>query len=190
MNALEAAGTALGLANLWLTRQHNILCWPVGIACVICYGFVFYDARLYSDLLLQGVYIVLQLYGWWLWTRGARRPRNALISDRPVTRLPARAWLAWIATAAGGAALLGTLMAAHTRADLPYWDATPTVLSLIAQFLQARKVLDSWLLFIAANLLFIGVYLVKGLYLTAGLFAVSTVLAVSGWFAWRAALRR
>lgn len=190
MNPLEAAGTALGLANLWLTRQQNILCWPVGIACVVCYALVFYEARLYSDLLLQFVYVALQVWGWRLWARGARRPRNALISERPITRLPARAWLIWLALSAGGAAALGTLMATHTRADLPYWDAAPTTLSLIAQYLQAKKVLDSWVLFIAANLIFIGVYLVKGLHLTAGLFAVSTVLAVSGWFAWRAALAR
>lgn len=190
MNPLEAAGTALGLANLWLTRQQNILCWPVGIACVICYGFVFAEARLYSDLLLQGVYIVLQAYGWWLWARGARRARHTLISERPITRLSAGAWMIWLTVAAGGAAVLGTLMAAYTRADLPYWDAAPTTLSLIAQYLQAKKVLDSWALFIAANVIFIGVYLVKDLHLTAGLFAVSTVLAVSGWFAWRAALAR
>ena len=53
MKPLEAAGTLLGRANLWLTRQQNILCWPVGIACVICYAFGFYEARLYYDLLLQ-----------------------------------------------------------------------------------------------------------------------------------------
>ena len=189
MNPLEAAGAALGLANLWLTRQQNILCWPVGIACVLCYAFVFYGARLYSDLLLQCVYIVLQCWGWWLWARGARR-RHTLASDTPITRLSARGWLLWLTAAAAGAAALGTLMAAHARADLPYWDAAPTVLSLAAQYLQARKVLDSWLLFAAANLIFIGVYLVKGLHLTVALFAVSTVLALSGWLTWRAVLAR
>lgn len=190
MNPLEAAGTLLGLINLWLTRRQHLLCWPVGIACVACFALVFYEARLYSDLLLQLVYIALQCYGWWLWARGARHPRHAHISHKAITRLSARALLAWLLFAAAAAASLGTVMATYTRAALPYWDATPTALSLVAQYLQAHKVLDSWWIFIAANLLFIGIYLVKGLYLTAGLFAVSSVLALAGWFAWRAALAR
>ena len=83
MNPLEAAGAALGLLNLWLTRQQNILCWPVGIACVLFYAFVFYEARLYSDTLLQLVYVALQAYGWGLWARGRH---HALISDSPIAR--------------------------------------------------------------------------------------------------------
>jgi nicotinamide mononucleotide transporter len=183
MNPLEAAGTLLGLANLWLTRQQNILCWPVGIACVICYAFVFYEARLYSDLLLQLVYIALQTYGWWHW---ARAPHRQLTSTSSITRLDARAWLLWLGVAAASAVTLGTLMARYTGADLPWFDASATALSLVAQFLQARKVLDSWLIFILGNLIFIGVYVFKGLYLTTGLFVVSTLLAVLGWRAWRA----
>ncbi len=182
MNPLEAAGTALGLLNLWLTRQQNILCWPVGIACVLCYAFVFYEARLYSDTLLQLVYIALQGYGWSLWARGKRR---ALFSDSPITRLGARGWMGWLAAAGIGAAGLGGLMSATTNADRPFFDATATALSLVAQYLQARKVLDSWWLFVAGNALFIVLYVQKGLHLTVVLYGVSSVLAVMGWLAWR-----
>ena len=183
MNPLEAAGALLGLANLWLTRRQNILCWPVGIACVICYAFVFYEARLYSDLLLQFVYIALQAYGWWRW---ARAPHRQLTSTSTITRLDARGWLFWFGVAAASAVTLGTLMARYTGADLPWGDASATALSLVAQYLQARKVLDSWLIFISANLIFIAIYLSKALYLTSGLFVVSTALALAGWLAWRA----
>ena len=182
MNPLEAAGAALGLLNLWLTRQQNILCWPVGIACVLCYAFVFFEARLYSDTLLQLVYVAVQAYGWRLWARGSH---HALISDSPITRLDRRAWFAWLATAALGALSLGGLMGATTDADRPFFDATATSLSMVAQYLQARKILDAWWLFIAGNALFIVLYVQKGLHLTVVLYGVSTVLAVMGWLAWR-----
>lgn len=184
MSLLEAAGAVLGLANLWLTRRQNILCWPVGIACVLCYVLVFHEARLYSDLLLQLIYVVLQAYGWWLWVRGGR---NRLVSTAPVRQLRAREWSAWLGLATLIAVMLGSTMSAFTRADQPFWDAGATALSLVAQWLQAHKVLESWLIFIAANLLFIGLYLTKGLYLTAGLFMASSVLAAMGWQTWRAA---
>ena len=183
MNPLEAAGTVLGFVNLWLTRAQNMLCWPVGILCVVCYAFVFHDARLYSDVLLQVVYVALQAYGWWHW---ARTPRTQLRSTAAISRLDARGWGLWLSVAGASALTLGALMSRYTAADLPWGDATATALSLVAQVLQARKVLDSWLIFIAANLIFIAIYLTKALYLTSTLFIVSTALAVAGWRAWRA----
>ena len=182
MNPLEAAGTALGLVNLWLTRQLNMLCWPVGIACVLCYGVVFFEARLYSDTLLQLVYVALQAYGWSMWARGKRR---ALYSDSPITRLGPRVLLGWLTAAALGAAGLGGVMNAITDADRPFFDAAATALSLVAQYLQAREVLDSWCLFIAGNVVFIVRYAQKGLSLTIVLYVLSSVLAAMGWLAWR-----
>lgn len=184
---LELLGTALGLLNLWLTLRQNIWCWPVGIACVLCYISIFYDARLYSDLSLQVAYVALQSYGWchW-WQQGRAGTGLATVSTAPITRLTAQQRMQWCCATLAAALGLGTLMATYTQADLPYVDALPTAMSLTAQWLQARKVLDSWLIFIAANLIFIGIYAVKGLYVTIILYAVSSVFAVFGWRAWRA----
>jgi nicotinamide mononucleotide transporter len=182
VNPLEAAGSALGLLNLWLLRRQSMLCWPVGSACVLCFAVVFFEARLYSDAMLQGIYVALQAWGWWLWARGGVVGQT---SQWRIARLSWRGWVSALAATAAGAAALGTTMAHFTRADLPYLDATATAISLAAQVLQARKVLESWLVFIAGNLLFIGIYLAKSLHLTAMLFVVSTVLAVSGYLVWR-----
>ena len=92
--------------------------------------------------------------------------------------------LGWAATAAVGIAGLGLAMDRGTDAALPYWDATTTVLSLIAQYLLARKVLENWVLWIVVDVLCIGIYGVKGLYPTAGLYAVFLVLATIGLITW------
>jgi nicotinamide mononucleotide transporter len=184
MQPLEIAGTVLGLTNLWLTVRQNIWCWPIGIACVLCFGFVFYDARLYSDMMLQGVYTVVQLYGWWYWIT---QRRNGVHSTKPVVRLSNWLVVIWLALIAVAAAALGAVMANYTKADLPYLDAVPTVISMAAAWLQARKVLQSWLFFIVANLLFIGIYAAKGLHVTIALYVVSTGLAVIGYREWRKA---
>jgi nicotinamide mononucleotide transporter len=187
MQPLELLGTALGLTNLWLTVRQNIWCWPVGIACVVCFAFVFYDARLYSDLLLQIAYIGLQAYGWARWLQHGRA---GVTSTAPVTVLSPTQRGVWAIALAVVAGVLGATMAHFTKADLPYLDAVPTTLSLAAQWLQARKVLDSWILFIVGNLLFIGIYAVKGLYVTIGLYVASSALAVAGFIAWRRAMQQ
>jgi nicotinamide mononucleotide transporter len=191
--ALESIAVALGLANQWLTIRQNILCWPIGIASVVLLAFVFFDSKLYSDVMLQGVYVALQAYGWVNWSRARAKTHAdsalALRSTLPVRRLTARGWAVAIAATAAGGLALGTAMGRLTDAALPYWDATTTVLSLVAQLLQARKVLESWLLFLAANVSFIAIYVSKGLYPTTLLFLVISVLAAYGFVQWRQSYR-
>ncbi|MCE6983890.1 nicotinamide riboside transporter PnuC, partial [Pseudomonas frederiksbergensis] len=69
MSGLELFAAVLGVIAVWLTAKQNPWCWPIGLVMVLLYTWVFYDVKLYSDMLLQLVYAVLQLYGWWQWTR-------------------------------------------------------------------------------------------------------------------------
>jgi nicotinamide mononucleotide transporter len=186
LQPLEIVGTVLGLLNLWLTVRQNIWCWPVGIACVLCFGVVFFEARLYSDLLLQVVYVAVQIYGWWYWVS---KGHSGARSTSTIIQLDTQNVVRWVLVIAAGALALGACMKSFTKADLPYLDALPTTISMVAAWLQAKKVLQSWLFFILANILFIGVYAMKGLHVTISLYVVSTVLASMGYLQWRAMVK-
>lgn len=183
MSHLELIAAVFGLACVWLVVRQNIWCWPMGLVQVALYVAIFYDARLYADMGLHVIYIFLQLYGWQHWLRGGPR-ENTL----PVTRLPWQANLAWALSIAAGAGSLGLALDHNTNADLPYWDSAIVAMSLAAQYLLARKVLENWAWWIAVDVLGIGVYAYKELYYTAGLYAVFLGLSVWGWFAWRKSL--
>ena len=86
---------------------------------------------------------------------------------------------------AAGTAALGTTMDRLTDAALPYPDAFTTMLSVIAQFLLTRKILDNWILWIVADVIYIGIYTTKALYWTAGLYVVFLILCVQGYREWR-----
>jgi nicotinamide mononucleotide transporter len=184
MNPIEIAATALGFVNQWLAIRQHIWCWPVGIASVLGFAFVFYDAKLYSDAGLQVFYIVLQGVGWVRWRSHAAglAGRRSLL---PVSMLSWRARLLWASAAAAAALLLGGTMRSLTDASMPFADAAATSLSLVGQWLQARKVLDSWAFFIAGNLIFLVLYVGKGLYATTLLFVFLTAMAVLGFVRWR-----
>jgi nicotinamide mononucleotide transporter len=87
-----------------------------------------------------------------------------------------------------GTAAWGFVMATYTDAAVPYGDAFTTVASLLAQWLMARKKVESWIFWIAVDVIAIGIYWYKELILTAGLYAVFLVLATIGLFAWRKSL--
>lgn len=136
-------------------------------------------------MILQVIYIMLQIYGWVYWLRGG--PRESRL---PVTRLSKSQTAFWIFVAGLGTMALGGGMAQWTNAVLPYWDAAITVMSLIAQWLLARKVLENWPFWIAVDVLAIGVYTAKDLYITAGLYAVFLGLATWGWIEWTQSFNR
>jgi nicotinamide mononucleotide transporter len=187
VNPVELVATALGFVNQWLAIRQHIWCWPIGIASVALFAFVFWDARLYSDAGLQVVYIVLQGIGWLRWRLHAAglAGRRSLL---PVTVLTWRARIGWLAAVAVAAGALGGAMRSFTDASMPFGDAAATALSLVGQWLQAHKVLDAWGYFIAGNLIFIALYLSKGLYATAALFVFLTAMAVVGFRHWRASV--
>ncbi len=184
MLLIEAAATLFGLACVLLTIRQNILCWPTGLVQVMLFIIIFYQVRLYSDLILHVLYVFLQIYGWHHWLHGGRDR-----DDLPVTALAPSALGRWILIGAAGTLLWGHLMDRFTHAALPYPDAFTTVSSLIAQWLMARKRLDSWYFWIAVDIAALGIYFYKGLYLTTGLYALFLGLAVAGLMVWRRRLQ-
>lgn len=180
MSWLEIVAVILGVLCVGLTIRQNIWCWPVGLAMVTLYVFIFYDAKLYSDMLLQIVYIGLQIYGWHAWLRGG--PQNHAL---PVSLVTQKQILLWALTCVVLTAGLGSAMHFNTDASFPFVDAFTTVASLIAQWLMGRKKLHSWFVWIVVDVVSIGLYLAKSLYLTAGLYVVFLMMATLGYFAWR-----
>jgi nicotinamide mononucleotide transporter len=185
LSLYEAVGAAFGIVAVWLTARQNAWCWPIGLVNVGLFVVVFYQARLYADMGLQVVYIGLCLYGWHRWLHGG--PDQGAL---PVSRTPA--WALAVLAVAGPAvaALLGLTLYRHTDAALPFWDSSTTSFSLVAQWMQARKWIENWMVWIVVDVVYVGIYLQKHLYATAALYAVFIGLAVLGLVEWRRALAR
>jgi nicotinamide mononucleotide transporter len=140
-------------------------------------------------MLLQAAFAVLQVYGWrdWLAQRAAGDNRQSA-TLAPVSGVRLAKLLPDLLVAVAGSAALGALMARWTDAALPFVDASLTAFSLVAQYWTARRYIASWGLWIAVNVVYVGMFVVKGLYLTAGLYALFIGLAAIGWRDWRNAI--
>lgn len=181
MSGLELFAAVLGVIAVWLTVKQNPWCWPIGLVMVLLYSWIFFEVKLYSDMLLQVIYAALQLYGWWQWTRADEAHHR-----RQVSQLETRPMLLGLAVGAVGSLLLGAAMAHWTDAAQPWLDAALTGFSLVAQLWMAHKRLQCWPLWIALDVIFVGLFVYKGLYLTAALYGIFMLLAVQGWRIWRA----
>jgi nicotinamide mononucleotide transporter len=178
---VELAGFLTTWVGIWLTTKRRLICWPMVLAADIFYLVVFYQARLYSDALLQVFFVVFTLYGWWHWWRGVREE-----GEVRVVPLSARGWIAGLVAGAVGAVALGWLMV-RIGAALPHLDAALTSYSLVASWWQARRHTANWWLWIAIDGVYVGEYAYKDLWLTAVLSVGLVVLAVLGLRYWRRA---
>jgi nicotinamide mononucleotide transporter len=181
---MEPVAAVFGLVCVWLTVRQNIWCWPTGLVQVALYLVIFYHVKLYSDLILHVIYVGMQIYGWHHWLHGGSHRQHL-----PVTVLGRRARWTWPAVTVTATLGWGYVMATYTDAAVPWGDAFTTAASLVAQWLMARKRLESWLFWIAVDVVAIGIYGSKGLLLTSGLYAVFLILATQGWFAWSKSFR-
>ncbi|WP_211451500.1 nicotinamide riboside transporter PnuC [Collimonas antrihumi] len=187
MSGLEISAVIISALAVWLTARRHLWCWPIGLVSVLLYARIFLDAKLYSDLLLQLIFAVMQLYGWWQWSRAGADQNNSQPDTRHIQpqRLPKSGLLAGLLAGALGSVVLGYVMASFTDAHIPWLDSALTSFSLVAQFWMARKYVANWWLWIVVDIIYVGVYIYKDLNLTAGLYAAFIVLAIIGLRNWQ-----
>jgi nicotinamide mononucleotide transporter len=71
----------------------------------------------------------------------------------------------------------------------PFWDSFTTILCLAAQYLLCRKRVENWFFWIAADVIYVPLYLSRELPLTALLYALFLALCLIGVRAWTATLK-
>lgn len=182
-SCLELVAVLFGIVSVFLSVRENIWSWPTALVNVTLYFALFFKAGLYSDMGLQAVYFGLSLYGWYEWLYGGKGRTTLTVS-----RTPVRLWGILIAVGLVLWATLGRLTSGLPGVALPYVDAATTTTSLIAQYLMTRKLLENWTLWIAVDVVYIGMFVFKGLYLTAGNYAIYLILAILGHIAWKRSL--
>jgi nicotinamide mononucleotide transporter len=181
MNWLELVAALLGVISVWMVVRRQIWAFPIGIVMVCLYAVIFYQAKFYADTALQGVYVILQAQGWYVWAKSPKASDDRIL----VRRLRAGQWALTTALAVFGTLAIGYYLKQHTDAALPYVDALTTSVSLIAQWWMNTKYLENWLLWIAVDVVYLFQYSYKALYLTTGLYAVFLVMALIGYREWR-----
>jgi nicotinamide mononucleotide transporter len=183
--AIETLAALLGIAAVFLATRQNVWNWPLGIINFALYVVVFSQAKLYAQVGLQVVYIVLAVYGWWNWLHG-----GADRGELRVTRVASREALLLTLAFALATPALAFILARATDAALPLADSALTAASLVAQYMMTRKYVECWLVWLAADIAYVAVFIHQSLWPTVALYVVFCVLAVMGWRDWRASLRR
>lgn len=179
MQLTEVFGFITGAICVWLVVKDNIWNWPVGIVNNAFYVVLFWNAQLYADMALQIVYIVLGFLGWYWWLKGGKNKTELPIGNIKPAEMIALSAITIVCT-------YGMTLYLQSISDAaPFLDALTTVASLVAQYMLTKKYLQNWYVWIAVDVIYIGLYFYKGLSLTAILYAIFLTMCLVGLKAWR-----
>ena len=164
---------------VWLAVVENIWNWPIGIANAVAFLILFLHSKLYADAGLQVVYIVLGFLGWYWWLKGGEHKSTLKVSRISYKEVIVLTLLGIVATA-GFYRLLSNI---HDIA--PFLDGLTTVSSLIAQYMLTKKYLENWYVWIATDVVYIGLYAFKHLVLTSILYVIFLSMCIVGVRDWK-----
>ena len=181
-NIVEIFGAVTGIAYVILEIRRNILLWPLGIITSAVYIYVFGREGFYANMGLQWYYLVISIYGWYMWRRRPEPEQSGGKSDVKRIGIATAAWCMMSALALWAG--LWFLLDRATDSPVPVWDGLIASLSVVATWMLTKKYLEQWYIWIVANAVAVVVYLSSGLYPTAMLFFVYFVMAIIGLIKW------
>lgn len=180
MKTLEIIGFISGIICVYLNIKEKPLGWAFSIVSILCYFFIFCNTKIYADAGLQVFFIIISINGFLNWTAKDKEGKFIAISTSTMQQL----MVSIFAICFLFGILIG-LLTEYTDSDVPILDAFTTALSIVAQVMLGKKKLENWILWVVADIIYVGLYYHKELYLTAVLYAIFTVLATLGYIEWR-----
>ncbi len=187
IDPVELAGFVLSLAMVYCNIKEIHWGWPLAILSSMVYCVVFWKSQLYGEASLQVMFVLTSAWGWQQWLRRSEH-RNA-------DEAPVRISVSRVSPTELKNALMATLLVwpafafflhRFTDSDVAVWDGLVTALSLLAQYLLAKKKLENWWVWLAVNLITVGLMVMKSLWLTSLLYVLFAILSYVGLKAWQA----
>ncbi|MCG9578456.1 nicotinamide riboside transporter PnuC [Vibrio europaeus] len=209
MSWIEAFGTVFGLLCIWFASQEKTINYLFGLLNVTLFAVIFFQIQLYGLLLLQLFFFCANLYGWYAWTRPNEQgetlavrwlSRNKLVATAAACAISIALLTLYIDPfffalaniAVDGLNVFGAGLAEPVLEPdaFPFWDATMTVLSVVAQILMTRKYVENWILWIVINIISVGIYATQGVYAMSVQYAILMFIAANGTREWARTAKR
>jgi len=183
---IEIIAAVLTLWSVLLAAKQHRLSWPVGIVALGFYSIIFFHVKLYADLSLQVFFLIQGLMGMVEWYRN--REANSTF----ICKVESLSFTEMISYAVAGIVLYGIssyVFSTFTDASNPYIDSLVASMSLMANYLLVKRKFENWFIWIAVDIVYVGLFIYKGLYVSSALYAVLFFLAIKGFLDWKKHLK-
>lgn len=187
MSIWEILGVLLGFLYLVLIMQQNILGWYAAFGSTAIFSWLFWDVSLVMESGLNVYYLIMAIYGWWVW-RGNDRAKESGEEITESVKLIQTWSVQRHLLVIGGIVLIsvatGYGLEKNTTAALPYLDSFTTWGAVITTYMVTQKVLENWWYWLVIDTVAVYLYIDRELYLVALQMMVYIVMIFMGWYMW------
>ena len=185
--ALEIIGVIFGFLSVWYSKQNKIWVYPTGMVSTSIFVYLLLKWGLLGDMMINGYYFIMSIYGWYIWTRKVDSTHNTPITETTNKEKKLSViifiltlifvyiiyqyfdkWTSWVA----------------------YVDTITTGIFFVGMWLMARKKLENWIFWIIGDIISVPLYFYKGLTFTSIQYFVFTIIAFYGYLAWKKNLNK
>ena len=180
--ALEITAVIFGFASVWFSKQNNILVFPTGLISTSIFVYLLFKWQLLGDMMINGYYFIMSLYGWYIWTRKIDSEQVT-----PISKTSKREQLIV------GAIFMASILAVYLVYQIfemwtswvAYVDTLTTALFFVGMWLMAKRKIENWIFWIIADIISVPLYFFKGFTFTSLQYLGFTILAIFGFLAWK-----
>ncbi len=181
---LEWIAVMLGVTEVLLARKNSVWLYPAGIGSSAITITLLLKVGLFAESALSAYYVVMSLYGWYLWmNRKGEPPVKIAYASR-------NDWYITALIALGGWGIIYLVLRNFTPSTVPVWDAWVSSTAWAGTWLLARRRIENWMILNVSNLFAIPLLFHKNLALFAALTLFLFIIAIFGYFDWKKIYRR
>lgn len=184
---LEIVAVIFGFLSVWFSKQNNILVFPTGMISTSIFVYLLLKWGLLGDMMINGYYFIMSVYGWYIWTRKVDATHVTPISTISIKEKKLSIFI-FIAT-------LLFVFIVYKSFDkwtgwVAYVDTITTATFFVGMWLMARRKIENWIFWIIGDVISVPLYFYKGFTFTSFQYLGFTVIAIFGYIAWKKHLNK
>jgi nicotinamide mononucleotide transporter len=184
---LEIIAVIFGFLSVWYSKQNKILVFPTGMISTSIFVYLLLKWGLLGDMMINGYYFVMSVYGWYIWTRKIDATHVTPIS-RTTKKEKNQSIFIFLATIAF------VFIVYHYNDKWTSWtayvDTFTTAIFFVGMWLMAKRKIENWIYWIIGDIISVPLYLYKGLAFTSFQYLGFTFIAIFGYLAWKKYLNK
>ena len=179
---LEITAVSMNIISVVYAKQNSILVYPTGIIGTGISVYILYNFSLLGDMIINGYFVIMSIYGWYYWSR----KRDEVFINN-ISILKKKEYIQMVLLVIGSVIFIYLVYVQFDKWNswTAYVDNTTTAIFFVAMWLMAKRKIESWLFWIIGDLITVPLYFYKGLTISSIQYLIFTVIAILGYLSWK-----
>jgi nicotinamide mononucleotide transporter len=184
---LEIIAVVFGFLSVWFSKENKIWVFPTGMISTAIFVYLLFKWTLLGDMMINGYYFIMSIYGWYFWTRKVD-PTHFTPIATTTPKEKSYSIVIFIAT------LLFVFIVYKAFDKWNHWtayvDTFTTAIFFVGMWLMAKRKIENWIYWIIGDIISVPLYFYKGFTFTSFQYLIFTFIAIFGYFAWKKHLNK